>query len=99
MFYDKLTKRQGLEPTSALQFTVASILLVVMILCPYVFLSTLIVNRNKLGEPETKAKFGALYTGLKAASDPRVLSYSFIFMIRRFLFVLLTFLIFDQPGI
>ena len=69
-----------------------------MILCPYVFLYILIVNQKKLGEPETKAKLGALYAGLKAASDPRVVSYSFIFLIRRLLFVLLTFLIFNQPG-
>ena len=51
-----------------------------------------------MDEPEVKAKFGTLYVGLNG-KDKSSIGYSFVFLIRRLLFVFLTFAIFGDTGI
>ena len=62
------------------------------------FLWVLNNNKPNLGKDQIKSKIGTLYGGLNP-KKPGVISYSPVFLARRSLFVLLTFALFEQPGI
>ena len=55
-------------------------------------------NRKSLNSPETVERFGAMYVGMdstKAKSG----SYSVVFLVRRSIFVLITFVLYDDPSL
>lgn len=56
------------------------------------------MNRKNLANPEIKHKIGTLYSGLKA-KDPKVMMHSFVFLLRRSVFIVITFLLFNDPGV
>ena len=75
-----------------------SVLFLFLILCPLLFLYVMIKNRNDLGKPSVKARIGTLYLGLRPERD-HVPSYSMVFILRRLIFVAITFALFNFPGI
>ena len=75
-----------------------SIMFLVLLSCPFIFYYNLNKNRAKLDVPSVKAKIGTLYLGLRADKE-HIISYSMVFMGRRVVFVMITFLLFDYPGI
>lgn len=94
--YDRLkvkTKANEEETTAPLQIAIACTILALFSLCPFLFLAIGLINRTKLDEAKIKAKVGTLYTGLQAKKD-RVISYSITFLVRRSLFIAITFVLF-----
>lgn len=77
---------------------VASVILAILNTSPFLFECILRKNRAKLGTPEVRSKYGELYLGLKP-DKPGVVNHSFVFMVRRSLFIALTFALFDQPSL
>jgi hypothetical protein len=66
--------------------------------CPFIFGIILFKKRGTLSEPETKAKFGAMYEH-HDPKRPLVGTYIFVFLMRRSFFVAMTFLMYYYPGI
>jgi len=65
---------------------------------PFIFFFILLRNQKNLDKPEVKDKIGTLYQGLKE-KHPRVMLYSFIFLLRRSAFIAITFTLFEYPGL
>ena len=93
-----MTSKEIIEPTALDQIIIASIILLILNGSPFFFEYILRKNRSKLDEAAIKEKYGELYLGLKPKKEG-VVHYSFVFMIRRSLFIAITFALFDQPGI
>ena len=70
----------------------------VLNLCPFLFFMMVMRNQSDLDKPVVREKIGTLYNGLRTGSTGTK-SYYFVFLLRRSLFVLITFLLFFQPGI
>ena len=85
--------KEDAEETTTVQMTIAAAILVILNLCPFLFCSISAMNWKKLNKPEIKSKVGTLYNGLKAEKY-YVMSYSVVFLIRRSLFVTITFTLF-----
>ena len=75
-----------------------SIMLLALLSCPFIFYRAMMKNRDNLDVPSVKARIGTLYLGLRADRE-YVISYSLVFILRRVVFVLITFALFDYPGI
>jgi len=73
-------------------------ILIILNLCPILFYSIVARNTGNLHKDEIQSKIGTLYSGLKA-KHPSVKFQSFAFLVRRSLFVVITFVLFDYPGI
>ena len=65
--------------------------------CPILFLLILWRNQNHLSAVAVKDKIGTLYNGLRPVSS--VKTYSFVFLLRRAAFTIITFRLFKQPNI
>ena len=72
--------------------------IVVLNLCPFLFYLVVMRNQSNLDKPVIREKIGTLYNGFRTSSTGTK-SYYFVFLVRRTLFVLITFLLFSQPGI
>ena len=71
-----------------------------MTLCPLVFGFVLYKNYENLNVLSVRKKFGTIYATCHLESmDIYPLSYSIIYMLRRSMFVLLTFALYPLPGI
>ena len=55
-------------------------------------------NKKKLDDPKTRNKFGELYLGLRADKN-EIVYYQFVFLVRRSIFIAITFALFNYPGI
>ena len=66
--------------------------------CPILFLIILCCNRGNLDKAEIKGKIGTLYAGLRPHVKS-VWSHSVVFLLRRLLFVIITFALFSQPNL
>ena len=75
-----------------------SIMLIVLLACPFIFYRAMMKNRGRLDVPSVKARIGTLYLGLRA-DKPHITSYSIVFILRRVIFVVITFGLFEYPGI
>ena len=73
-------------------------MLVVMNLMPMVFAVTLFRHRASLGLESTKQKIGSMYQTVQP-KDAATLCYPPIFLLRRSLFVALSFALFNYPSI
>ena len=84
------------ELTTMKMVTSISILSVFQ-LFPIIFYITLKRKKDNLSDLGMRASIGTLYQGLKIKSR-NILFYSPVFLVRRSLFVLLTFILFDMPN-
>ena len=91
------TKEVDKPPTEADIINSVSILALLNI-CPVMFYVIVSRNFDKLGNEDIKAKIGTLYNGLRA-NKPNLKTYPLVFLLRRSLFVALTFILFDYPGV
>lgn len=73
-------------------------ILVVLNCCPFVFFLVVYRNRDHLSRKAISEKIGTLYEGFNPRK-PLIASYSFFFLLRRSIFVVLTFGLFKQPSI
>ena len=96
--YDRLTTKEVFEPTKNLQIWLASAILGALNIAPFIFLFIMIANRDNLEKIEVKDKIGTLYNGLKE-KHPKVMIYSFVFLLRRSIFIAITFVLFETPGL
>ena len=74
----------------------ASIFLAVLSLAPLILGIVLYRKRHQLNEPETKSSIGALYEHYNPLK-PYVASYPIVFLLRRGVFVLITFALYKLP--
>lgn len=87
------------QPAKGLSFTVvASTVICLLNLAPLLFGVTLWRNRKNLTHPEVKQKIGAMYE-LHDAKRDYVGTYSVVFLIRRSIFVMITFALHYYPGL
>ena len=77
------------------EWIVSYILLVIMGFLPFLYM--FILCRRELGSEETKTRFGALYTGLRAENKKSTAVYPAVFLTRRYVFIVLTVFLFDWP--
>ena len=97
--YDRLkTTNNESEPTSALQIAIAGAIIALLNVCPFAFCAIGVKYRTRLDESDVKKKFGTLYNGLKAKNN-QAIGYSIVFLVRRSLFVAITFSLFGKPSI
>ena len=69
-----------------------------LLMCPLLFLHIMLKYRQELGKPSVKDRIGTLYLGLRTDRD-YVVSYSMVFILRRVVFMVITFTLFNYPGI
>lgn len=62
------------------------------------FFWVLLANKSNLHKDVIKQKIGTLYNGMRP-KQPEVVTYAPAFLIRRSIFVFITFYLFEQPGI
>ena len=96
--YDRLSNKEIKEPTSKVQIAIAASILAIFNLFPFIFSFVVWKNRLVLEQVEVRDKIGTLYNGLKP-KNPNVMIYSFIFLVRRSLFIAITFALFENPGL
>ena len=96
--YERLTVKEVYQPTTDMQLVIASVILAALNLCPFLFCFVFVKNRKQLNEPNIIRKFGTLYNGLNAKNQ-QVMSYSIVYLVRRSLFVAITFALFESPGV
>lgn len=65
---------------------------------PIIFGVVMYANMDNLDHPSIEKKIGTMYLGVWK-SKGWGLTYSVVFLVRRTLFVILTFALYDQPGI
>ena len=80
------------------QGLVAIILVLIFALSPVWFGLVMYANKGNLTHPSIQKKIGSMYLGVWLSTGWG-LSYSIVFLIRRSLFVALTFALYDYPGI
>ena len=75
--------------------------IIVLFWCwPILFASVMYKNYSNLGTEHIKTKIGTMYPGVLLKTNHAFsLSLSIVFLIRRFLFVLITFTLYDHPVI
>ena len=74
------------------------IVLVVLNLLPLFFIFTMCCNRKTLKEDKTREAIGTLYQTIQPTSISS-LTYPLVFLMRRTLFVVVTFVLFEHPVI
>ena len=96
--YDLMTSYEDTKETPTGPKVFSWITIAVLNLCPFLFFLVVMRNQSNLDKPVIREKIGTLYNGLRTSSTGTK-SYYFVFLVRRSLFVLITFLLFSQPGI
>lgn len=96
--YMKMTTKEVDKPPTEAEVINSVVILVFLNICPVVFYFIVSRNADNLDNNDIRSKIGTLYNGLKA-KKPNVKTYSLVFLLRRSLFVALTFILFDYPGI
>lgn len=76
----------------------AIVILLILNLAPIVLALVLWRNRANLSHPEVKQKIGSLYE-LHNSAKKYVSTYSIVFLVRRSFFVLVTFAMYNYPGL
>ena len=88
------------EGKEIIQGVIAILMIVAMTICPFSFGLILYRNFENLDVLSMRNKFGTIYASCFLDSlDTYPLTYSIIYMLRRSLFVFLTFALYSQPGI
>jgi len=72
-------------------------MIVFLSLCPFLFFYITCRQRYNLNDPSILERFGALYTGMNR-ENIWAGTYSFVFLLRRSVFVLITFVSFRDPS-
>ena len=72
--------------------------LICLNLVPFIFVTALYRHRDSLEDEATREKIGSLYQTVQPTSV-KSQSYSIVFLLRRSLFVLITFQLFDFPTV
>ena len=80
----------GEQGSTVGSIVVSWVILVVFNLCPFIFFLIICKHKGKLHEPDITAKFGTLYVGLNP-KKPNIVSYPLTFLVRRSVFVAITF--------
>lgn len=94
-----LIEATGENPEKDLTFKViASVALALLNLAPFGLAIILFKKRGELSEDETKASIGALYEHHNA-TKPLVSTYPIVFLLRRALFVMTTFVSYKHPSL
>ena len=88
----------SVRPDLAVTLSAVAVIIALSLLSPILFGYVLWKNKDNLHKPETKTKIGAMYFGLDDLK-PRAGLYSIIFLLRRSLFVAVTFLLYSNPGL
>ena len=96
IFFEKLATEKFTKEISMSQIATSVCIVIVFNICPFFFLSMLVRNQENLGKDEIKEKIGTLYNGLKPIKS--VAGQSFVFLLRRSIFVAITFLLFEDPN-
>ena len=96
--YEYMATTEEIETISITSKIQSWALLIILNLCPILFYSIVARNTGNLHKDEIQSKIGTLYSGLKA-KHPSVKFQSLAFLVRRSLFVAITFLLFKYPGI
>ena len=86
------------ETSTTGSMVVSWTILAIFNICPLVFFRIMHKYKGRLGEPEVRQKFGTLYLGLNP-KKPNVGTYPLTFLIRRSVFVAITFALATEPGI
>ena len=88
------------EPEKQVSFKITAWVLLsfLTVVQPVLFTITLWKNRKVLSKEPVMKKIGALYENFNAEKN-KVGTYSIVFLVRRSLFVALTFALFNQSGI
>ena len=73
-------------------------MIVFFALLPFFFAFVIYKHMDDIDYPSIKKKIGSMYSGCKTNST-LALAYSFIFLIRRLIFVALTFTLIEYPQI
>jgi hypothetical protein len=81
------------------QMLIAGTVVVLLSVMPFVFIAVLLRNFKTLGKPSMAEKIGSLYVGLKTDDKWATVAYPFIFLIRRQIFVVMTFVLVEQPSL
>jgi len=95
--YEDMTTHENTKPPSEVAKIQSWAIIVILNLCPFLFYAIVARNSDNLEKDEIQSKIGTLYNGLKA-SHSSVKSYSLTFLMRRSVFVAITFLLFSHPG-
>ena len=82
----------------AISVATSCLTLLIFGLGPIMFALILKKNFSRLPRPSAKKEIGTLYLSIKD-TDKVALAYSPIFMLRRLLFIAITFGMFDYPGL
>ena len=72
--------------------------MIILNLCPILFYIIIWRNKYYLNKKDVKEKIGSLYAGLNGDKS-RVGTYSTVFLLRRSIFVAMTFALFQFPEI
>ena len=82
------------------EYMVGFILFLAFLMSPFIFALVLWANYENLDAPSIRRKIGTLYDGVYLENDHIYgLSYSFVFLTRRSLFVWISFLLYDHPPL
>ena len=73
-------------------------ILVILNLTPFVLAFVLWRNRTNLSHPDAKQKIGSLYE-LHNSEKKHVATYPIVFLVRRSFFVMITFALYNYPGL
>lgn len=90
ILFDKMTTQIVTKETPVMSIISSYIILMVLNICPVLFYAVLYRNKSNLDKDLIKEKIGTLYIGMRAKVIS-VTSYSFIFLARRSLFIMITF--------
>ena len=82
-----------------MQIIIAGSVVVLLTLMPFVAIFILVKHFKNLSKPSMTEKIGSFYLGLKSDQKWAAIAYSPIFLIRRLLFVAMTFVLAEQPSL
>ena len=78
----------------------SALIVIVITVAPFIFGIFLYKNIKNLQEEDFERKFGSMYQGVWLVENSKyAIGYSVVFLLRRLLFVILTFALFDFPGL
>ena len=76
----------------------SKVLVILLNLCPLLFYIIICRNKANLEKKEVKEKIGSLYLGLDGTKS-KISSYASVFLLRRSIFVIFTFALFQFPEL
>ena len=98
IFYHQIASQEHVKDPSNVQVAISWTIVGFLNFCPFLFLLILCVNKKNLDKKEVIDKIGTLYNGLRATTTS-VTTYSFVFLLRRSVFVTITFYLFLHPNL